>query len=111
MDTKSPAERKELLDWLETKKGQVFDFSREMFEYCSNDVAILKKACLIFRKLMIDTTGVDPFLCATIASVCMTVYKSCFYEEIWKGVTSSDKALVSLIIFDNSLHYIIVPKN
>ena len=29
-----------------------------------------------FRQLMIDATGLDPFTCVTIASVCMTIYRS-----------------------------------
>ena len=85
MDNKSSADRKELLEWLESKKGEVFDFREEMHRYCSNDVTILRKAALTFRKLMLGISGVDPFQYATIASVCMAVFKSSFYTETWEG--------------------------
>ena len=62
-----------------------------MHQYCSNDVTILRKAAVTFRKLLLETCGVDPFQYATIASVCMGVYKSCFYPEIWEGITQAEQ--------------------
>ena len=67
-----------------------------MRSYCENDVSILKKASLTFRELMLDTTGIDPFCHVTIASVCMAVFKCCFYVETWSGVKSEEQQRVSL---------------
>ena len=44
-------ERKELLAWLSERKEDVFDFRKEMLQYCRSDVDILRQACLTFREL------------------------------------------------------------
>lgn len=60
----------------DTKRHVVFDFRKEMDTYCRSDVDILKRACLQFRKLMLDATEVDPFQYVTIASVCVGIFKT-----------------------------------
>ena len=93
-------ERKELLAWLSERKDDVFDFRKEMLQYCRSDVDILRQACLTFRELLMSATGeqkeivndkgkeemkwfraVDPFDSVTIASVCMNVFGIKFIEE------------------------------
>ena len=81
-------EREECLAWLKSKENCVFDFKKEMLDYCRSDVDILRQACLKFRELLMSATGdcvmdqggkpqwtgaVDPFDSVTIASVCMNV--------------------------------------
>ena len=44
-------EREECLSWLDSKKDAIFDFRKEMLEYCRSDVDILRQACLKFRDL------------------------------------------------------------
>ena len=96
-------ERKELLAWLSERKDDVFDFRKEMLQYCRSDVDILRQACLTFRELLMSATGeqkeivndkgkkemkwfgtVDPFDSVTIASVCMNVFRTKFIEEEWR---------------------------
>lgn len=96
-------ERKELLEWLSDRKNEMFDFRKEMLEYCRSDVDILRQACMKFRQLLMSATGVqkeiineknkiekkwfgavDPFDSVTIASVCMNVFRTKFIEEEWK---------------------------
>ena len=50
-------ERKELLAWLSERKDNVFDFRKEMLQYCRSDVDILRQACLTFRELLMSSTG------------------------------------------------------
>ena len=50
-------ERKELLAWLSERKDDVFDFRKEMLQYCRSDVDILRQACLTFRELLMSATG------------------------------------------------------
>ena len=38
-------EREKLLAWLDERKGEVFDFRKEMLDYCRSDVDILRQAC------------------------------------------------------------------
>ena len=51
-------ERNELLEWLSERKDEVFDFRKEMLEYCRSGVDILRQSCLKFRGLLISATGV-----------------------------------------------------
>ena len=96
-------ERKELLAWLGERNDDVFDFRKEMLQYCRSDVDILRQACLTFRELLMSATGEkkeivndkgkkemkwfgakDPFDSVTIASVCMNVFRTKFIEEEWR---------------------------
>ena len=43
-------ERKKLLAWLSERKDDVFDFRKEMLQYCRSDVDILRQAFLTFRE-------------------------------------------------------------
>ncbi|XP_033757420.1 uncharacterized protein LOC117339819 [Pecten maximus] len=91
--------------WHEDKinSGELFDFEKEMIDYCRSDVDILKQACLTFRKMLMKITGnfdleldeegqmnetltegLDPFNDTTIAGVCTKVFRTKFLEETWK---------------------------
>ena len=98
-------EREECLAWLKSKENCVFDFKKEMLDYCRSDVDILRQACLKFRELLMSATGdcvmdqggkpqwtgaVDPFDSVTIASVCMNVYRTKFLEEEWRVKLAED---------------------
>jgi len=74
----SASDRASFLEWHEVKtsSGAVFDFRKELEMYCRSDVDILRRACLQFRKLMLEAAEVDPFQYVTIASVCMGIYKT-----------------------------------
>ena len=80
-------EREIFLQWHADQSGKLFSFQKEMLEYCDSDVSILREACLKFRKLVSDITsingrgGVDPFNSLTIASLCMTIFKTKFVTE------------------------------
>ena len=86
----------ELEKWYLSKKNEVFDFQKELREYCISDVDILRKGCMKFRELMMSVTssktindkgetmerpGVDPFDYVTIASACQAVYRELFLED------------------------------
>ena len=98
-------EREECLAWLKSKENCVFDFKKEMLDYCQSDVDILRQACLKFRELLMSATGncvmdqggkpqwigaVDPFDSVTNASVCMNVYRTKFLEEEWRVKLAED---------------------
>ena len=98
----STEERSEFLRWHQAWKDQIFDFRREMEEYCRSDVDILRRSMMVFRDLLLSITeeretvinpktnrretkvthrGVDPTESLTIASVCMNVYKRKFLKK------------------------------
>lgn len=92
----SSKERTEFEKWYLSKKNEVFDFQKELREYCISDVDILRKGCMKFREIMLSVTstkkindkgetmehpGLDPFDHVTIASACQAVYRELFLEE------------------------------
>ena len=56
----------------------------QIVRYCTQDVNILRKGCLKFRKCFLDANKVDSFLeCLTIAAACNRVFrKICLLPEI-----------------------------
>ena len=113
-------ERKELLEWLSERKDEVFDFRKELLEYCRSDVDILRQACLKFRELLMSATGmqrevinekemkwfkaVDPFDSVTIASVCMNVFRTKFIEEEWRGKLEGKNEWIAAKLMDEKLY-------
>lgn len=45
--------RKTFFEWYNKVKDSVFDFQRELFDYCESDVDLLAKGCLAFRRIII----------------------------------------------------------
>ena len=74
----SPKDRETFLTWHASKKesNYVFDFNKEIIDYCRSDVDILRRCCLEFRELFHEVTDIDPFRTVTIASACHMVYRS-----------------------------------
>ena len=117
-DVMGNEEREKCLAWLESKENCVFDFKKEMLNYCQSDVDILRQACLKFRDLLMSATGdcvrdergkpqwtgaVDPFDSVTIASVCMNVYRTKFLEEEWRVKLAGDSDWVPAKYMDGCM--------
>jgi len=89
----SEEERKRFLAWHAemTRENTVFDFQREILDYCRTDVDILRRACMAFRKIFLERGNVCPFEeCTTIASTCMRVFRKNFLREEKIGIIPSD---------------------
>ena len=91
-----PAERDNFMTWYEEHRGDTFDIQDELLKYCKTDVNILRKACLTFRQLFMDTTEtiggtyIDPFeQCINIASACNLVFRSKFLKPDIIGLIPS----------------------
>ena len=83
-DNMSKKERQEFLTWYNQLKNEdfLFDFEKEIEEYCRSDVDILSRCCLKFKELMEKTCGLDPFkYCVTITSACNRVFRQQFLRE------------------------------
>ncbi len=108
------------MSWHQSQQDQIFDFRKEMLEYCRSDVDILRQSCLKFQHLLMSSTGeekevmkengkiekkwvgaVDPFNSVTIASVCMNIYRTKFLEEEWR--VKIDNEWVPAKIIDGGL--------
>lgn len=98
-------------DEMSKKDDYVFDFQKEIEEYCKSDVNILKRSCKIFRELFLEIAKIDPFQYITIASVCMEIYRNQYLpkdkvaisENVNNGATSK-KAMAWLSKFPGIRH-------
>lgn len=77
-DSLKPKDREDFLKWHKQRveENYVFDFQKELLEYCQSDVDILGRGCLELRKRFLEIANIDPFQYVTIASVCMVIYRS-----------------------------------
>ena len=57
-------------------ENYIFDFKKEILEYCRSDVDILRRGIMKLREDFIQLESMDPLRYITIASVCMTIYRS-----------------------------------
>ena len=73
-----PDERTKFLKWYEERVNEnyVFDFKKEILEYCHSDVDILRRGIMKLRENFIQLENINPLRYITIASVCMTIYRS-----------------------------------
>ena len=68
--------REEFMEWYDEHKDDIFDFRRELIEYCISDVEILTQSCVKFRELLMSVGDVCPYMEAcTIASTCNKVFR------------------------------------
>ena len=66
------------LAWHEGKiaSDAIFEFRREMEEYCRSDVDILRRECACFRQELINISGLNPLSKARhIAQACSKVWR------------------------------------
>ena len=80
--------RKKFLQWHQDRinENYVFNFKKELEDYCRSDVDILRRSMLKFREDFITIANIDPLQYITIASVCMSVYRSKFIPENTIGI-------------------------
>ena len=77
---KEPA-RSKLIKWHGEHSNDEFIFDREIHEYCTAAVALLKFGCMKFRASFLADTGIDPFRSCIIAGACMHVFRTSHLKE------------------------------
>ncbi len=82
-DQMGSEDREEFLRWHKEKvsEGYVFNFKKELRDYCRSDVDILRRSMIKFREDFINLENIDPLQYITIASVCMTIYRANYMPE------------------------------
>ncbi|XP_051811557.1 uncharacterized protein LOC127536113 isoform X1 [Acanthochromis polyacanthus] len=80
-DSMSDSDKQRFMAWYDSVREKTFDFQTEIQHYCSNDVEVLRKACLIYRETFISCTDLDPFAFTTLPSSCMGVFKTRFLPK------------------------------
>ena len=82
--SKKPGERKAFEKWYDENRHRPFNYNLELERYCRQDVEVLTKCLVKFRRVFMNMTrvagkadyGVDPFHnTITIASACSKVYR------------------------------------
>ena len=73
-----PDERAKFLKWYDdhVSENYIFDFKKEILKYCRSDVDILRRGIMKLREDFIQLENIDPLRYITIASICMTIYRS-----------------------------------
>jgi len=71
----------EFNSWYETQKDIIYDFKKELYEYCKSDVDILKRSLEIYITDAIKINGLHPLKCSTIASYCLKVFRTNYMNE------------------------------
>jgi len=58
--------------WYQEQRNKkvVFNFQKELVDYCKSDVRLLKQGCLTFKRFFETLAGFNPFEHITIASAC-----------------------------------------
>lgn len=71
-------ENRDALAWYNENKDREWNVRQMMIDYCVSDVRLLKEGCNKFREMYLSMTEnrIDPFMCVTIASVCMKIYRT-----------------------------------
>ena len=101
-DTMSKKCRDDFLKWYATQQNEIFNFQKEILEYCRADVSVLRESCTKFRSLMMGLTCdsvktdeeglveyvdcVDPLASTTLAGMCLNVFRTKFLKESYKYV-------------------------
>ena len=82
-------EHERFMVWHEEMSRSNFDFNfkQELIKYCWNDVDILRRACMAFRKIFLERGDVCVLVeCTTIASTYMKIFRKNFLREEEIGI-------------------------
>ena len=81
-------ERREFLAWNESQKSEpIFDNRRVLETYYQDDVRVLRQACRVFRRELMQIENIDAFLMSiTIASACNKVLRKGFLRPDTLGL-------------------------
>lgn len=74
-------------EWYAQQNG-VYNFRRELIEYCQSDVKILAKTVETYFKSCLKSYTLDPWSCLTIASYALKVYRNYHMPEEMIAVES-----------------------
>jgi len=116
VDTMKPKAREEFMKWYEENRENEFDFMKEIFDYCEDDVNILQESCNAFRSWLLgitaredvidvgeggervtSTVAVDPLQYNTLASVCMATYRHMFLVEKYSVELEDGRKVTGLL--------------
>jgi hypothetical protein len=75
------SEYEEFMEWYAERSKSEFNLQKELFDYCIDDVTLLREGCMAFRSLIMEYMDADPWQYNTIASLCNAYYRANILEE------------------------------
>jgi hypothetical protein len=86
-NTMTDKKREEFMVWYNKVKHLPFNYNESLKIYCINDVEILGKSCIKFRRDLIHQNDLDPFLNSiTISSAANIVFRKNFLKDEQIGI-------------------------
>jgi hypothetical protein len=79
----SEGERKDFMSWYDEQKDKDFDNRRVLEQYRLDDVTVLRQACQIFRREIIEIGSIEA---VTVASACNKVLRKKFLNPETTGL-------------------------
>ena len=65
--------------WYKTVSSGVFDYKKDLYDYCDADVHLLATGILKFREIILKSVQIEPFFnCSTIACLAHLIYRQKF---------------------------------
>ena len=89
VDAMTVKQREEFFKWY-PGEDCVFEYKKELVEYCQNDVRVLCEGVTAFRNEFIQTTRCDPFDSITIASASLAVFQTNFLKANTIAIPAPD---------------------
>lgn len=72
-----PKQRNAFIEWYNDNRENPFKLRDQLYDYCKNDVVILREAVIKFRELVRETADTDPFVeASTLAKLALTIYRT-----------------------------------
>ena len=80
-DSMTPVDRAAFMEWYPTQVNNIFDFDKELYMYCDNDVTVLRLACINMREMFLQYTGLDGLArCITLPSFANLVFRANYLQ-------------------------------
>lgn len=76
-----PKKKQAFLQWYEEQRHTLYDFHKELVEYCVSDVRILAKAIEAYMSIQMAMRPLNPFDSITIASYALNMYHTFYMPE------------------------------
>ena len=82
-DTMKPKDRDTFSKWHAERVNEnyIFNLQKELLEYCTLDVDLLRQGCLKLREQFLEIENIDPYRYLTLPSVCVAIYRSRYLKQ------------------------------
>ena len=86
--------------WHTQQQQTIFDFQKEIVEYCKSDVDILHQACKKYRNIFVELEEIDPFQYITLPQTTFEIYRTTYMPKNSIGVNNHTSDNQSRVAFE-----------